>query len=476
MVKDLTTMFIDNGTDAAIVKSITGEDLEKSGHKDRSKLVPVKVQAKGKHGTYTTTVWKSPEEAKAIVPKQAQQQPQEDKKTTEKTSAPKIKTEYFAKSSCGKGCHMETVDVTYTDKKTGETTTKKEDKWIPDVKPVSGEEIKTKLMKHYAEHKKQLKMSYGEFVKSKAAEELLKKDYFISGIVTDKDGNKVMSHTNQVYKDKDGKYTPERQKLHDEIVQRIVDSATTPPEGTKPVAILMGGGSASGKGTCRSKVVMPMMAEQGMTPGIADSDDIKPQLPEYTYFQQQDVGSAAARIHDESSDIANEAIDALIANGKNLLFDGTMKNYDKYIGIIDKLHEAGYEVQIVGVDVDLNEAYKRSDSRAEHTGRKVPHGIIAGSHGGFAATLPKLINKVDSSILYDNENGLKPIMQDGEILDESKYGTFIKKGDDFIQEKRAKDIAKKFHTTIDKVHEYLSAGTSIDEMEDWYKKGWRELE
>ena len=61
----------------------------------------------------------------------------------------------------------------------------------------------------------------------------IKSHYFIS------DGR---SQTQDLYKTHRG-YTQERQKLHNTIIQGILDSANSPKNGEKPIAVLMGGGS-----------------------------------------------------------------------------------------------------------------------------------------------------------------------------------------------------------------------------------------
>lgn len=267
----------------------------------------------------------------------------------------------------------------------------------------------------------------------------VKQRFFIS------DGYTV---TNKSYKDENGNYIPERQELHDAIIQEIVDNAEYPPEGEPPTCYLFGGGSASGK----SSVVNPIMEQIAMDSGIhferVDSDDIKKQIPEYEAFQQQNADKAAFRVHDESSDIANEANDRLIEEGKCFAFDGTMKNYEKYHKLIDKLKSHGYKIVVIGVDIPTADAIKRSDARAVKTKRKVPHGIIEGSHGGFALTFPKLRNLVDDYFLYDNSQseGELPTLVCSSIhgiTDEDLWNKFTKKGTDYIKSKEGKSHGKR---------------------------------
>ena len=66
--------------------------------------------------------------------------------------------------------------------------------------------------------------------------------------------------TRDAYTTEDGRYTPERQKFHAEILDKIINGYTNrkgekippmskPPEGTKPRMVVLCGGSGSGKST-----------------------------------------------------------------------------------------------------------------------------------------------------------------------------------------------------------------------------------
>lgn len=309
------------------------------------------------------------------------------------------------------------------------------------------------VVNYYNQHKSEIKVPIHKFIKQNYNES---------------DGK---TQTKDFHRTSNG-YTKERLKLHNQIIQGIVNNANNPKNGEKPVAILMGGGSASGKGTIRSTMVIPRLQSEGISVGISDSDDIKAQLPEYEYFKLQDVESAAYRVHQESADIAMKALDALIENNKNLMFDGTMKSIDKYKGIIDKLHKAGYYIQIVGADVPIDVAVERSEKRAKDTGRKVPRGIIYGSHGGFAATYPELINTVDAYTLYDN-SGSHPIV----IQDET--GThrpdlmqkFTQKGKDYKTNKAIRRISETYEVSEEEIRDLYQNGATLDEIEEYYSLG-----
>lgn len=261
-------------------------------------------------------------------------------------------------------------------------------------------------------------------------------DSFVQSTFMDSDG---YNETRDSYMDEEGNYIPSRQKLHAEIIQSIVDEAGTPAEGERPICFLFGGGSASGKSSVVNPIMKDAVGDFGVNFARVDSDEIKKSLPEYGVFQEQNSDKAAFRVHNESSDIANAANDALIAAGKCFAFDGTMKSESKYVELIKKLKDAGYIVSIIGVDIPTEEALARSAKRAKETNRTVPEGIIKGSHGGFALTFPKIKDMVDAYQLYDNSQPEgKPatlICDKSGVKNEELWQRFMKKGADYIKSK-----------------------------------------
>lgn len=207
------------------------------------------------------------------------------------------------------------------------------------------------------------------------------------------------NHTDALYKQADGTYTPERQELHNQIVQSIREQCPILPE---KIVYLTGGGSACGKGAVVGKQISEYTSALGFSLGTIDSDEIKNSIPEYSLMQKQDLDTASFRAHNESSDIANLAIDTLVAEGRSFVFDGTMKNLDKYTKLIDTLHSNGYKVRAIAVDVPIEEAIKRAKIRGKLTGRNVPDDIIKDTHIGFAKVFPQLMDKFDDFMLCDN--------------------------------------------------------------------------
>jgi hypothetical protein len=67
-------------------------------------------------------------------------------------------------------------------------------------------------------------------------------------------------------------------------------------------------------------------------------------------------GDAADFVHEESTDIAQMALDSAILGKYDIIYDETMKNKEKYERLIARLREAGYEVFAIIVDVPLEAA------------------------------------------------------------------------------------------------------------------------
>lgn len=238
---------------------------------------------------------------------------------------------------------------------------------------------------------------------------------------------KKMSDTRSIHTDSEGKYTKSRARLHDKIINDIVRQCEKPAKGQKPIAILMGGGSASGKSTMRKKVINGQMQDMGVKAGTVDSDEIKDALPEFASLKKTHPEDAARLVHEESSDVGAKLIDTLIDEGRHFVYDGTMKSKSKYLELVDRLKKAGYEVHCYVADVPLDVAKERSDARAKRSGRKVPHEIIEASHRGVPKTIEAIKDKVDSFKVFDNTDKLK-LIASNEYVDPEKYSKFLEKG------------------------------------------------
>lgn len=230
--------------------------------------------------------------------------------------------------------------------------------------------------------------------------------------------------------------SPERTALRDSIVQKSLAEAI-PVEGRKPVAYVMAGGGASGKGT-----LLARLKKSGDIPEHGaveiDPDAIKEQLPEYKKIIAKRDSRAAATVHEESSAVAKQILNAAIEKRADIVLDRTMSDAVKAPAEIQALKDKGYEVKLHGVTVAPESAISRAVTRAQKRFRYVPLPALLKAHKGFAQIFERLAGMADEAALYDNEipAGTAPRTlatkgRDGSltVLDRKGYNAFRERGD-----------------------------------------------
>jgi len=211
----------------------------------------------------------------------------------------------------------------------------------------------------------------------------------------------LLIDTKDKYIFKNGKYEPKRAKEHEKYIDEQLANGTTAKAGEKPIVWLMGGGTASGKGTVLKKVQAEgVIPEKGFV--HADPDLAKKKLDEFNRLSNLGDHRAASVVHRESSDIINELIKQAIKGKKNLIIDKTLGNKKKALKLINKLKADGYDVRLVGVTIDPSEALVRSLTRYFGSGRLVEVGSSLKRHKGFNANFEKYAKEVDEALLFDN--------------------------------------------------------------------------
>ena len=183
-----------------------------------------------------------------------------------------------------------------------------------------------------------------------------------------------------MYMDEDGNLSPERQKVHDEIVKQIF--ADKLPADGKPTMIMSGGGPASGKSFVSKN------AEEKYNPNRVvkiDPDELKAMLPEYAemgenfYKSGEKTQNNAAYFHEESSALAKRVYQYGLENGINVVYDGTGDgSVDSVMSKIRKARENGYEVSGEYVTVNTEDAVKRNQQRYENGCKKYEAALATG--------------------------------------------------------------------------------------------------
>lgn len=205
--------------------------------------------------------------------------------------------------------------------------------------------------------------------------------------------------TEELYKNPDGSWKPERKKFHDAAEAEIM-KGVTPVE--NPVYILMGGGPAAGKSTMIDTGVLTLPDNMASV----NSDEIKAGkkkdgkdvwegfkgLPDYNTMVAANDERAAYFCHEESSFVAKAVVAKSLKAKQNTLLDGTGDGGLQ--GIKDKCdaaRAAGHKVTGHYAIIDADTGIERARERAKKTGRKVPEEFIRKTYANIYRDLPQAV-------------------------------------------------------------------------------------
>lgn len=221
-----------------------------------------------------------------------------------------------------------------------------------------------------------------------------------------------------------GQYTPERDRIHDNIITREFKNVRCIKQ-AKPIAVFTGGSPGSGKSTFLKKHAQYLLSPEVFH---LDADEIRAALPEYK-------GWNANATHRESQDIVNKLL-SVIGEGKcryDFIYDGTMNKAQKYFSLINRVKAMGYETYILFMVIPYGIARNRILQRYKKTGRFVPIAVLdeffqklpSGKTRGEDA-LDQLKPVVDGYMIVDGVSG--DIMEQGgkELPETRNYDGFFK--------------------------------------------------
>jgi predicted ABC-type ATPase len=204
-----------------------------------------------------------------------------------------------------------------------------------------------------------------------------------------------------------GKYTPERQALHDEIVASFVRNTETDGQ---PTLFVTGGLPGSGKSSMLKNPEYKGYKEKF---NIVDSDEIKEILAKKDGLSR--VGIKASIYHEESTDIAAEIVKQTISSRHNIGIDATLKSVERMRRQIVELKALGYRVEIAFADLPLGKAIERATGRFLGGGRFVDPLYIAThdhkNHESFDALrgLADVARRWDTDVPF----GALPVLVEG---------------------------------------------------------------
>ena len=231
------------------------------------------------------------------------------------------------------------------------------------------------------------------------------------------------------------KWTPERQKLHDQIVEDII-AENNPKAQKNPIFYMTGGGSASGKSIMLKKSPL----RKGTV--VIDSDEIKKRLPEFKAMQAKGgkiAEAAAGYVHEESSWISKRLMRECAQRRYHTMLDGTGDGSLKSLsGKIKMMTDRGMTVRAKYATAEIATALERNYQRYIKTKRLVPPTYVRNVHREVSKVVPQAIraNVFDDFELYDMNKTGEAIKvatytkKDGlKILNNDLYGNFLAKAD-----------------------------------------------
>lgn len=214
-----------------------------------------------------------------------------------------------------------------------------------------------------------------------------------------------------------GKYTPEREALHEKIIKKILTpekiAACKPKNGEKPKYIMFGGRGGSGKSWFTDKKRAEAEGRQVMFDSdnflVLDADELKKELPEFE-------GWNAGEVHEESSDLNKQIKSIALSLGLNIIIDGTMnynsKKPDKVKNEILEAKEKGYSTEAHYMFLPVQESAKRAINRfktkkGDFSGRLVPMNVLMGMQDN-EMSFDSVKDIVDDWSFRDNQGASGP--------------------------------------------------------------------
>jgi len=168
-------------------------------------------------------------------------------------------------------------------------------------------------------------------------------------------------------------------------------------------ATIMLGPPASGKSYFANKVA------QARNAAMVDSDEAKKVLPEF------EGGIGANAVHAESTLLAELVMREVITAGDNVVIPRTGRTAAEIETTINLMKEAGYEVDVILMQVSGDTAYRRMIGRFIDTGRLIPPDYIRAVGDNPQLTYNAIKTKADRYATIENES---PIDSPKGVLDE----------------------------------------------------------
>lgn len=138
-----------------------------------------------------------------------------------------------------------------------------------------------------------------------------------------------------------------------------------------------------------------------------DPDEIRYQLPEYHIYNTLNPLQAGNLTQKEAGYIAELLILAALDSGRNVLVDGTLKDWEWYLNYFQHLREQypSIKIAILHVDAPKDVIVQRVQERGERMGRVVPMDKLQQTLDQVPKSMEKLRHAVDFFCTLNNAPG-----------------------------------------------------------------------
>ena len=206
-----------------------------------------------------------------------------------------------------------------------------------------------------------------------------------------------------------GNYTLRRQQVQDEILLHMIgpnlwDQVLNAGNAT-PWVIYTAGVFGAGKShVIRALKFDGTISFQAKYLHI-DPDMIKFRLPEMETYLEENELTASARLHKESTFLALLLERWALSRRIPIIVDGSLQDATWYTSWFAQLQRTEhYKVMLIKVNVALDVAQARCESRARTTRRHIPLDLLVRTYEKCNLSFAQLANKVDLALEIDNTN------------------------------------------------------------------------
>jgi hypothetical protein len=166
-------------------------------------------------------------------------------------------------------------------------------------------------------------------------------------------GEHTLDYTQRKYRRPDGSYEPERARLHQQIVQRLLNPRAHAAANQTLIALIIVGIPGAGKSTQAER----WRKRRAIECTNVNPDDVQSGLPEYE-------GWNADLLHAEARDVAETLLlPRAIELRHHIMLDFTGRDPARVNRLADQLADRGYELDLICVDLPPGKAAYRAWQR-----------------------------------------------------------------------------------------------------------------